>query len=155
MQVIDLIYKRYCNSTTKVCTVARNELLCDFHPFEGAGVDTHWFSVYRVDTRSVPLRRCRDQFKRDINKTLTHFRVSQRFQTPIRWNHYYRPVPNPHPRRHARRENSLRLWFIFCHSEAVGRAVANRLLLQAAACHIVTTNSIGFSLAGQEGQRAK
>ena len=85
MQVFDLVYTLLFG----VYHLLRTELLCDFHPFEGAGVDILWFSVYRVDTHSVPLRRSRDQFKHDMNKTPTHFWVSPRFQTPIRWNHYH------------------------------------------------------------------
>jgi len=30
-----------------------------------------------------------------MNKTPTHFRVQPKFQTPLRWNYYHWPVPNP------------------------------------------------------------
>jgi len=36
-----------------------------------------------------------------MNKTPTHLRVPLKFQTPLRWNYYYWPAPNPHRRRSA------------------------------------------------------
>ena len=39
-----------------------------------------------------------------MNKTPTHFRVPPIFQTPLRWNYYHWPVPNPHPTRRAQRK---------------------------------------------------
>jgi len=55
-----------------------------------------------LDYRS--LGRSRDYFKRDMNKTPTHFRVPPKFQAPLQWIYYHWPVPDPHPRRCAQRE---------------------------------------------------
>jgi len=53
----------------------------------------------------------RDYLNRDMNKIQTLLWVPLRFQTSLRWNHYYWLLPKPHPRRCAQRGLQLEVLF--------------------------------------------
>ena len=63
-------------------------LTSNYHWRGGGHICDAW-----LDYRS--LGRSWHHFNRDMNKTATHFCVTPKFETPLRWNNYHWPVANP------------------------------------------------------------